>query len=217
MAIITDLRGLFGPVRDQGARPTCIAFATSDAHAAVRGPYEALSVEHLYWHAVQRTPEGRPEDGVNLPTILTALEADGQSLEVGWPYLDALPADLSQWVPPASAAPVLLRSASFGAHPTAVVRSQLDAGRPSLLCLRISDAFFAPDADGLVSVSDADLDAGYHAVVAVAHGTLGHLPVIMIRNSWGEVWGLAGHAWLPDAYLGPRLIGIATMSATRSM
>ena len=32
-----DLRDRFGPARDQGARATCLAFAMSDTHAAMRG------------------------------------------------------------------------------------------------------------------------------------------------------------------------------------
>ena len=31
-----DLRGQFGPARDQEGRETCLAFAMSDAHAAAR-------------------------------------------------------------------------------------------------------------------------------------------------------------------------------------
>ena len=49
-----DLRGRFGPARDQGLRPTCLAFATSDAHAAVRDTtWCRLSCEYLYYHAKQ--------------------------------------------------------------------------------------------------------------------------------------------------------------------
>ncbi len=34
-----DLRFRFGTARDQGARPTCLAFAASDTHAALRTPW----------------------------------------------------------------------------------------------------------------------------------------------------------------------------------
>jgi hypothetical protein len=47
-----DLRGRFGPVRDQQARPTCLAFATSDAHAATTdGKWSDLSCEYLLYKA----------------------------------------------------------------------------------------------------------------------------------------------------------------------
>ena len=35
ITVSVDLRALFGPARDQGPRPTCLAFAASDAHAAL--------------------------------------------------------------------------------------------------------------------------------------------------------------------------------------
>ena len=47
-----DLRRLFGPARDQNARPTCLAFAASDAHAAVRSGWQPLSCEYAYYHAL---------------------------------------------------------------------------------------------------------------------------------------------------------------------
>ncbi len=34
--IQVDLRSLLGDARDQEARPTCLAFAASDVHAALR-------------------------------------------------------------------------------------------------------------------------------------------------------------------------------------
>ena len=51
--IISDLRHLFGDVRDQGDRPTCLAFATSDAHAGVRPGWVPLSCEYVFYHAVK--------------------------------------------------------------------------------------------------------------------------------------------------------------------
>ena len=43
-----DLRGEFGPVRDQGSRPTCLAFAASDSHAGVRAGWRPLSCEFAF-------------------------------------------------------------------------------------------------------------------------------------------------------------------------
>jgi hypothetical protein len=44
-----DLRGRFGPARDPGARPTCLAFAASDTHAATRDPWAELCCEYLFY------------------------------------------------------------------------------------------------------------------------------------------------------------------------
>jgi hypothetical protein len=105
-----DLRGRFGPARDQGGRETCLAFAMSDAHAAARGnPWSPLSCEYLFYHAKQRdkTPA---DEGTTLPAIRAALKHDGQPVETAWPYLNSLPADLTQWKPPANVGTLFYRT-----------------------------------------------------------------------------------------------------------
>ena len=52
--ILVDLRNNLGPARDQDPRPTCMAFAASDAHAAARDGWEPLSTEWAYYHALKR-------------------------------------------------------------------------------------------------------------------------------------------------------------------
>src|SRR5437870_4073619 len=107
--IKTDLRHLFGPVRDQGQRPTCLAFAASDVHAARRGGLSPLSCEYAFFYA-QRRAGRRPTDGALLPEMLSAIRDDGQPEEAGWPYLASLPSDLSKWKPPAGIAPLFRRA-----------------------------------------------------------------------------------------------------------
>ena len=51
---VVDLRGDLGPARDQDPRPTCMAFAASDAHGAARDGWEPLSTEWAYYHALKR-------------------------------------------------------------------------------------------------------------------------------------------------------------------
>lgn len=211
-AIAKDLRDLFGPARDQGSRPTCIAFAASDAHAAARADTTALSAEHLYHHAVQRTPHRSYDEGVSLPAVLTALRHDGQAAETGWPYLDPLPADLAGWAPPASARPVYRRQSSVPAAATQAVCGHLDAGRPVLLALMVTEAFCGgPGPDGVITTPADDPEVDYHAVVAVALGTRGEERFVLVRNSWGPDWGMAGHAWVRADYLDARLYAIALM------
>src|SRR6516225_3600145 len=106
ITISQDLRGQFGPARDQGQRPTCLAFATSDAHAAVRDPtWAELSCEYLFYHAAKR--EGvNHTSGVKIASIREALDQDGQPVEAGWPYLKVVP---KNWKPPAKVGNVFCR------------------------------------------------------------------------------------------------------------
>jgi hypothetical protein len=57
MSVITaavDLRSLFGTARNQGSRPTCLAFAASDTHAALRSGWVPLSCEYAFYQAQRR-------------------------------------------------------------------------------------------------------------------------------------------------------------------
>lgn len=207
---ICDLRGSFGVARDQGSRPTCVAFAVSDAHAAVRGPYVALSVDHLYWHALQRIG-GPPNDGVPLETTLESLQDDGQCAESGWPYVDPLPADLSTWRPPATATPTYRRGSKTIGTGTSTIVDQLEKSRAVVVTLLLGERFFQP-ANGIIVPGPGDADAGYHGVVAVGHGEDGSERYILVRNSWGRLWGLEGHAWVHVDYLETRLHALALIS-----
>jgi len=191
--ISCDLRSSFGAIRNQGSRPTCIAFAVSDAHSAARPPFSELSVEHLYYHAVQRTPGGHPNQGVNVLRILEALREEGQAAESGWPYLAAVPTNLSSWRPPASATPVFKCSSNIIAASISVITTQLDAGLPVVVTFMASRAF-------------SDVKNGI-----VLPRSDGGRPFLLVRNSWGESWGIGGYAWVDLNYLAPRVSGFMTI------
>lgn len=211
-----DLRTFFGDVRNQGTRPTCVAFAISDAHAAARGKLAPLSVEHLYYHALRRTPGGHPNDGVTLDCILEALRHDGQSPESGWPYLAQLPTDLSLWAPPATATPVFTRdSVTSGAVVDAIFK-HLDEGVPVVVTFLVSEAFCRAE-NGVVEPQNSDPNVGWHAVIVVGHAKADIKRFLLVRNSWGESWGCGGYAWLNADYLTPRLGGVATMASIGSV
>jgi hypothetical protein len=85
--VIVDLRNQFGPVRDQGARPTCMAFAASDAHSFARASVDPLSAEYAFYHAVHRQLIPDRTKGVSFSAMVDAIATDGQPLESSWPYL----------------------------------------------------------------------------------------------------------------------------------
>lgn len=206
-----DLRGQFGPVRDQGARPTCLAFAASDSHAGVRDGWVPLSSEFAFYQA-QRRAGRTPAQGAVLPSMLEALKLDGQPVETGWPYLVTVPADVSAWVPPASVGARFGRNGTAGGVDLVGVRSMLTLARPMILLTMLSMSFFAPVA-GVVDAATGEIadPSLRHAVVAVGYGEIDGAGVILVRNSWGSAWGIDGHAWLTDRFLAPRLFATASL------
>jgi len=189
-----------------------LAFAVSDLHATVRSqPFTLLSVEYLYYHAVKRSSKPLSLNGISVKTASEALQLDGQPVEADWPYLRANPADLKRWVPPQGVIVYKRKMEKAQAGPTEIINF-LDADRVSVLAIRISEAFCQPDEQGLVSMQKKDPDVGIHAVVAVGHGLYGTEPVVLVRNSWGVDWGVAGYGWLDARYLSARLRSISILS-----
>lgn len=204
---------MFGPVRNQGARPTCLAFAASDTHAALRDGWVPLSCEYAFFHAQRRA--GRlPNQGALLSATLETLREDGQPAEVSWPYLAKLPANVTTWVPPATIGELFARDGMTTTAAVSAVIKELDCGRPVLLLLRLSAAFFAPRRDGVVDPAPGEVPEQdrRHAVIAVGHGVVEGQTAILVRNSWGDRWADGGYGWLTNAFLGPRLFAAAKLT-----
>lgn len=207
-----DLRKLFGPIRDQGQRGTCLAFATSDHHAALRGTWAPLSCEYLFYHA-QRRANRPPTVGAVLPAMLDALLNEGQPHETVWPYLAAVPADTTQWVPPSSADPVFKRAGDAGSGTVDAIVAELNLGKPVVTLMRLSHSFDWVSSGGIVDEAPGEKPElnRRHAVIAVGHGELAGQRAVLIRNSWGAGWGLGGYGWLTEKYLQPRVFRLAIL------
>ena len=62
LRIDSDPRAALGSARDQGRRPTCLAFAASDAHRQARRHPAPFCVAWLHYHAIAGS-SGIVEDG----------------------------------------------------------------------------------------------------------------------------------------------------------
>ena len=191
-----DLRGRFGPARDQGGRETCLAFAMSDAHAAARGnPWAALCCEYLFYHAKQRdgTPARRGHDDIRDPGSTGARRAAGRERlavpgsAAGRPRQVDSPDHDRDDLPSSYSKP---NGTAFDE-----VWDAVEADQPVLVVKRLSMAFTHPDTDGVVDADDPDIPSVLHAVLAVAtakRGRKSSCSCEIAGATLGGCWGTRG-------------------------
>ena len=98
-----DLRPDLPPIRDQGRRATCVAFAGTANHEWLRRDGETLSVEFLHWAAKARDGLAAGTSGTTLRAATRALADIGQPPEPSWPYDDSRDDRAPAYGPPAGA------------------------------------------------------------------------------------------------------------------
>ena len=207
----TDLRSRFGVSRDQGTRPTCLAFAISDSHTFARDSTSEFSCEFLFYYA--KTRDGTsPHSGTTMSHARDALENEGQPLETDWPYIQNLPSDLKDWTPPVPPPTVYRRTSSRLAGGFDEVWHTINGSQPVVVGMSISDAFYNPDDEGVIDSSEPIDLKRRHAVVIAGTGLRAKDRFLLVRNSWGEDWGIEGYAWLAESYATPRIFEMMTLS-----
>jgi hypothetical protein len=146
--------------------------------------------------------------------MLQALRDDGQPEELGWPYLSTTPPDQASWAPPAGIGALFGRNGQRMTASVDDVIARLDAGRPVILLLTLSAAFYRPEAGGVIHPAPGESPEPQrrHAVVAVGHGRVDAHRAVLVRNSWGQRWADAGHGWLTEPFLEPRLFAAAKLT-----
>jgi hypothetical protein len=211
MVVECDLRGRFGGIRNQGTRPTCIAFAVSDVHAALRPIWQPLSCEYIYYHAVNSSHKN-PNNGVTFDSILSTLRTNGQPIEASWPYLKTLPSNLSTWRPPAGLSPLYRRDSAQQSNDLDSILDRLEQGVPLVIGMTISKSFFRPGTKGVIDANEPLEPHRRHAVIGLGFGRHNTNRVLLIRNSWGDLWGDGGYGWLSEQYLTNRLLVYAELT-----
>lgn len=195
-----DLSARLGVARDQGRRPTCLAFAGADLNAEANG-IGHLSVEYLCHHAAKLAGNWCPGRGFGLDDVLGAIRSPGQPLESVYPYQpDGHDTPLAE--PGAAMELICSPTAHYLDLKVPDVVELIAAGKPVGLVVQVSQSLMGP-VDGVIAFDPLVLPDQFHALIGVGLGVdedSGE-KYVLIRNSWGESWGNAGHAWLSIALL----------------
>lgn len=197
---ITNLSSQFGPPRSQGDRPSCLAFASSDLNQCLNDQPDELSVEYLLHHAGRSIAGWSPKDGLTVPSAVTALRQPGQPGESSYPYQ---PNDHDfPLQTPGSFSPLYCSDCTQTNLSVDQIEAVIRGGKAVCIGVAMSDKFFNPDA-GIVDDSVNYVPGMGHAVLAVGVGVhqTSHQTYFLIRNSWGPIWGVNGHAWISREYL----------------
>lgn len=190
-----ELRIDLGASRNQGQRPTCLAFSLSEVHRARRGVLDLLSPESLHRLGAKRARKS-PDLGLFISEAIAGLEQDGQATEAAWPYNSERPVDESGVYHKIQALPSDFDEA------TAV--DALRAGNPIALVVDIDMAFYTYLANTTLDFDPNLQIQARHAVVICGCRISPTGAEYLIKNSWGEGWGDKGHAWVALAYIAAR-------------
>jgi hypothetical protein len=182
------------PVRNQGPRPTCTAFALTE-----------LSDEMLFWGSKQ-IERSNIAAGISFRSAHLALGKYGQITAGLWPYHPFLLSVGASYTPPAEA---LNPANCFRAGLSAidvdihVIRRSLANGNLVAVTIQVSAGLFVQN--GNIPMPDiTDLRQDYHAVLLTGYTdeTLdASSGTFRFRNSWGAAWGENGYGKLPYGYL----------------
>lgn len=203
---MVDQRDPAWPVRDQGQRGTCVAFAGTGAHEWLRARDTDLSEEFLHWAAKARDGLPPGTDGTTLAAMVAGLADVGQSTAILWPYDERADDTVSNYGPSpgalADAAGRRLAPAGSITPSPEAVQGALDDGALPVIGIALFDTWFQAAADGRISLPDSSMSPlGGHAVAVVGYRGPSDAVEFIVRNSWGADWGDGGHGYLPAAYV----------------
>lgn len=201
-----DLRSECPPVYDQGQLGSCTANAIAGAiefDQKKQGSTE-FTPSRLFIYYNERVIEGSvsQDGGAQIRDGIKSVGTLGAPPETDWPY------DIAKFAaaPPAQAfddaKQDLVSTYSRVAQVLPQLQGCLASGFPFVFGFSVYDAFESPEvaSTGIVPMPKAGEQVlGGHAVMAVGYDDTKR--VFIVRNSWGNTWGMRGYFTIPYEYL----------------
>jgi C1A family cysteine protease len=204
MDIVLTFQDRLLPVRDQGYRPTCLAFAASEIHSLAQDLNQWLSPEYLYQRANERSGEKTYFNGLTFENTVSSIREDGQPLELHCTY-QAVECHEVQAVPNSST--IMTYSMQKSAMtPTEIYEAAL-TGTLFVLGIELTHQFQTViTAPFVIDLEDAPPEDGHAVVLSALGKTPAGEKLFRIKNSWGVGWADQGHVWLTEKFLEKYLI-----------
>jgi hypothetical protein len=209
------------PVRDQGERGTCVAFASVALREFLLAQPDELSPQFLYWGCKEL--DGLPDAGTYIHTAMSVFAQYGVCQEAVWPYNPKQTDSEGQGPPPRgareSAQSCRLPSArtvepGLILHYKHVLAGEHGAdGMPVTFGVLVFDSWYKSaetNRTGKITLPlPGEEPAGGHAMCVVGYVDDATVPgggYFIVRNSWGAQWAsdspeAAGHALMPYDYV----------------
>lgn len=201
-----DLRatGLLPPVYNQGALGSCSFNAGAGLAAFVEAKegHPGVLLSRLAWYYDVRLGYGQvPMDtGAQIRDLFISLKRTGCCLETGWPY------DLTHWT---DRPPLTALHEGYHRHRDLLytrlsgIDDILDCvaqGWPVVFGATLFPEFGYLSGDFVLPMPGPGAQpSGGHAMLIVGYSMARR--AVLVRNSWGEQWGLGGHLWIQFVYL----------------
>ncbi|HZK95089.1 MAG TPA: C1 family peptidase [Prolixibacteraceae bacterium] len=229
LAVTADLRPWCPPIEDQGALGSC----TANAGVAMVEYFERrafgkhVDASRLFlYKATRNMLHWAGDTGAFLRSTMGAMAIFGVPPEEYWPYIVAdyekEPSAFCYAFAQNYQSISYYRLDPSGTLKTTLlnqIKTNLAGGLPSMFGFTVYNSYTQAGTTGKLPYPTAgEKIVGGHAIVAVGYddkmkiknanpGAVETTGALLIRNSWGTGWGIAGYGWLPYDYV---LKGLAT-------
>ncbi len=204
---LVDLRPGMPVIWDQGQLGSCTAHAIGAAaeyDQKKRHPNWDFMPARLFIYYNERLVEGTvgSDSGASIRDGVKVLNKYGVCKETLWPY------DIAKFAKKPTAVcyknGLIHQSLKYTSVPQTEVgiKSVLASGLPVIIGFTVYESFESEEVakTGIVPMpAKREQVLGGHAVLVVGYDTAKKM--YLVRNSWGEGWGLAGYFYMPEAYL----------------